>query len=72
MEVSDDDTEMVTSARVEETMTKMTEQMQEMKRQINVDLKDSKRQRTTQPGEAGGQDVQSVVGQQQSFQQGGV
>ena len=71
VEVSDEDTEMVTSTRVEETMAKMSEQMQEMKRQINVDLKDSKRQKTEQQGKDG-QDPQSLDGRQQSFQQGNV
>lgn len=72
VEVSDEDTEMVTSTKVEETMTKMAEQMQEMKRQINVDLKDSKRQKTEAQGVPSGQDPQSLDGRQQHFQQGDV
>ena len=42
-----------------------------MKRQINVDLKDSKRQKIEQQGKDG-RDPQSLDGQQQSFQQGDV
>ena len=45
----------------------MTQQMQEMKRQLNVDLTDAKRQRTEKEGEKEGQETTATSGQAQPF-----